>query len=75
MADPVDRTIAEDLACPVEIQPGKDEATPPDWTWRRTSSSLPNAAIFHLSHSFSVQRPQTLQLSQYFQAPRSAKKS
>ena len=51
MPEPVDRTIAEDLASPVDIQPGKDEATPPDWTWRRISSSLPNAATFNLSHS------------------------
>ena len=51
MAESGDRTIAEDLACPVEIEPGKDEATPPDWTWRRIGSSLPNAATFNLSHS------------------------
>jgi len=51
MSEPVDRTIAEDLASPVDIQPGKDEATPPDWTWRRIGSSLPNAATFNLSHS------------------------
>ena len=51
MAEPGDRTIAEDLACPVEIQPGKDEATPPDWTWRSIGTSLPNAATFHVSHS------------------------
>ena len=51
MPDLGDRTIAEDLACPVDIQPGKDEATPPDWTWRRIGSSLPNAATFNLSHS------------------------
>ena len=51
MAESGDRTIAEDLACPVEIQPGKDEATPPDWTWRLIGSSLPNAATFNLSHS------------------------
>ncbi len=51
MAESTDRTIAEDLACPVEIQPGKDDATPPDWTWRRIGSSLPNAATFNLSHS------------------------
>ncbi len=50
-AESGDRTIAEDLACPVEIQPGKDEVTPPDWTWRRISTSLPNAATFHVSNS------------------------
>ena len=46
-----DRPIAEDLASPVEIQPGTDAATPPDWEWRRTSTSQPNAATFHISHS------------------------
>ena len=46
-----DRTIAEDLACPVDIEPGKDEAIPPDLTWRLIGSSLPNAATFNLSHS------------------------
>lgn len=51
MPESGDRTIAEDLACPVDIQPGKDESTPPDWTWRRISSSSPNAATFHLTHS------------------------
>ena len=51
MAESGDRTIAEDLACPVEIQPGMDEATPTDWTWRLIGSSLPNAATFNLSHS------------------------
>jgi len=51
MSEPVYRAIAEDLASPVDIQPGKDEATPPDWTWRRIASSLPNSATFNLSHS------------------------
>ena len=46
-----DRPLAEDLACPVEIQPGVDEATPPDWDWRIIGTSQPNAATFHISHS------------------------
>ena len=46
-----DRHLAEDLACPVEIQPGVDEATPTDWDWRIIGTSQPNAATFHISHS------------------------
>ena len=49
--DSKDRPIAEDLSCPVEIQPGTDYATPPDWDWRRVSTSQPNASTFHLTHS------------------------
>lgn len=51
MAANEDRTLAEDLACPVEIQPGMDEATPPGWQWRRIGTSLPNKATFHINHS------------------------
>ncbi len=46
-----DRPIAEDLSCPVDIQPGTDAATPADWEWRLVSTSKPNAATFHISHS------------------------
>ena len=46
-----DRTLAEDLACPVQIEPGVDQATPEDWSWRIVGASLPNKANFHLSHS------------------------
>ncbi len=46
-----DRPIADDLSCPVEIQPGTDAATPADWEWRSVSTSQPNAATFHISHS------------------------
>ena len=46
-----DRPIAEDLSCPVEIQPGTDAATPADWEWRFVSTSQPNAATFPISHS------------------------
>ena len=51
MSQQEDRTLAEDLACPVEIEPGVDHATPDDWTWRSVSASLPSAATFHMSHS------------------------
>jgi len=51
MKEPQDRTLAEDLACPVEIEPGVDHATPEDWTWRSVGTSSPNAATFHMSHS------------------------
>ena len=51
MTEPKDRTIAEDMACPVEVEAGVDRATPEDWTWRRVGTSLPNAATFHMSHS------------------------
>ena len=51
MQEPEDRPIAEDLACPVEIQPGVDYATPESWEWRRTSTSQPNSATFHVTHS------------------------
>ena len=46
-----DRPIAEDLSLPVKIQPGTDAATPADWDWRLVSTSQPNAATFHISHS------------------------
>ena len=49
--DSEDRPIAEDLSCPVEIQPGTDSAIPADWEWRSVSTSQPNAATFHISHS------------------------
>ena len=51
MADPEDRTLAEDYSSPVEVQPGQDSATPPDWSWRRIGTSQPNSATFHVSHS------------------------
>ena len=49
-----DRTLAEDITTPVEIEPGMDYATPVDWDWRNVSSSQPNAAVFHISHSEST---------------------
>ncbi len=45
------RTLAEDLALPVVVEPGVDYATPPGWNWRDVDSSQPNAAVFHISHS------------------------
>ena len=51
MTGPDDRTVAEDFACPVEVQPGVDRATPSDWSWGRTDTSQPNKATFHVSHS------------------------
>jgi hypothetical protein len=46
-----DRPLAEDLACPVEVEPGVDSALPPDWSWRRVDTSQPNKATFHINHS------------------------
>ena len=51
MNGPNDRTVAEDFACPVDVQPGADKATPADWSWRRIDTSQPNKATFHVSHS------------------------
>ncbi|MCZ6615554.1 MAG: hypothetical protein O6920_07235 [Chloroflexi bacterium] len=51
MADPEDRTLAEDYASPVEVQPGQDSANPPGWNWRRIGTSQPNSATFHVGHS------------------------
>ncbi len=51
MTDHEDRALAEDYASPVEVQPGQDSATPPDWSWRRIGTSQPNSATFHVSHS------------------------
>ena len=46
-----DHVIGDDFACPVEIEPGVDHATPVDWTWRAVGTSQPNRATFHLTHS------------------------
>ena len=50
-ADPTDRLIAADDACPLPVQPGQDAAAPAAWQWRRVSASQPNAAVFHINHS------------------------
>ena len=49
--EPEERTVAEDFASPVEVQPGIDKATPADWSWHRIDTSQPNKATFHVSHS------------------------
>jgi len=54
MSQDEDRTLAEDITTPVETEPGADYATPADWNWRSISSSQPNAAVFHISHSEST---------------------
>ena len=51
MTQPEDRPLADDVSLPVELQPGVDHATPADWNWRVVSSSQPNAATNHLTHS------------------------
>jgi hypothetical protein len=48
---PPDRPLAEDLACPVQIDPGVDRATPEGWEWRRIGTSQPNSATFHVNHT------------------------
>jgi hypothetical protein len=48
---PPDRPLAEDLACPMRIEPGVDRATPEGWEWRRIGTSQPNAATFHVNHT------------------------
>ncbi len=48
------RPLSEDITTPVEIEPGADYATPNGWNWRNVSSSQPNAAVFHISHSEST---------------------
>ncbi len=49
-----DRPLAEDITTPIDIHPGVDHATPEDWTWKYVSTSQPNAAVFHISHSEST---------------------
>ena len=49
-----DRPLAEDITMPVDIHPLVDRATPEDWTWSYISTSQPNAAVFHISHSEST---------------------
>ena len=46
-----DRQIAEDQACPVVVEPGVDYAVPKDLDWRLVSTSQPNRATFHVSHT------------------------
>ena len=43
--------LAEDSACPVEVKPGVDYATPADWQWRQIGASMPSKATFPINHS------------------------
>ena len=55
MATPQDdRPLAEDITTPINIDAGVDYATPDNWTYTYVSSSQPNAAVFHISHSEST---------------------
>jgi len=55
MATPQDdRPLAEDITTPINIDAGVDHATPGNWTYTYVSSSQPNAAVFHISHSEST---------------------
>ena len=55
MATPQDgRSLAEDITKPINIDEGVDHATPDNWTYTYVSSSQPNAAVFHISHSEST---------------------
>ena len=49
-----DRSLAEDITTPIKIEPGQDYAAPDNWTWKYISTSQPNAAVFHISHSEST---------------------
>ena len=46
-----DRTLASDMSLPVSVIPNANRALPEGWEWQRTSTSQPNAATFHISHS------------------------
>ena len=51
MAESEDRPIADDLACPVTVDPGVDSAVPEDLDWRLIGTSMPNKSTVHISHS------------------------
>lgn len=46
-----DRTLASDMSLPVSVIPNANSALPQEWGWQSTSTSQPNAATFHISHS------------------------
>ena len=46
-----DRVLAEDGSLPVNVVPNANWAQPEGWDWHTTSTSQPNAATFHISHS------------------------
>ena len=43
--------LAQDVALPVNVIPNTNWALPEAWGWHTTSTSQPNAATFHISHS------------------------
>ena len=45
------RMLAQDVALPVNVIPNTNWALPEGWDWHTTSTSQPNAATFHISHS------------------------
>ncbi|MYC34670.1 MAG: hypothetical protein F4X64_16025 [Chloroflexi bacterium] len=46
-----DRVLAQDISLPVNVVPNANYAQPEGWDWHTTSTSQPNAATFHISHS------------------------
>lgn len=50
-ADEDGRLLAEDMSLPVSVVPNANWALPEEWDWHNTSTSQPNAATFHISHS------------------------
>ena len=46
-----DRALASDMSLPVSVIPNANTALPEGWEWQSTSTSQPNAATFHISHS------------------------
>ena len=46
-----DRVLADDMSLPVSVIPNANWAQPEAWQWHATSTSQPNAATFHISHS------------------------
>jgi hypothetical protein len=49
--EPEEKPLVEDSACPVEVEPGVDYATPADWQWRLIGASMPSKATFPINHS------------------------
>ena len=45
------RPLADDQSLPVDVIPNANWAQPEGWEWHNTSTSQPNAATFHISHS------------------------
>ena len=51
MPESEDRPLAEDWSSPMVIEAGGDSAQPESWQWKLISTTQPNAATFHLTHS------------------------